>query len=106
MYDYFVNKNKHRLIVKNIYKKMIIYLKNRKKYHLIIIINLVSLYIHFQYSQQPKLYPYKSIFHISELLDYTQLGKDHFFTKSHCFRDFFAEKTELEMMEDQWEKRK
>ena len=29
MYDYFANKNKHRLIVKNIYKNMAIYLKNR-----------------------------------------------------------------------------
>ena len=31
MYDYFVNKNKHRLIVKNEHKNMAIYLKNRKK---------------------------------------------------------------------------
>ena len=30
MYDYFANKNKHRLIVKNIHKNMIIYLKNQK----------------------------------------------------------------------------
>ena len=29
MYGYFANKSKHRLIVKNIYKKMAIYLKNR-----------------------------------------------------------------------------
>ena len=31
MYGYFANKSKHRLIVKNIYKNMAIYLKNRKK---------------------------------------------------------------------------
>ena len=31
MYGYFANKSKHRLIVKNIYKNMTIYLKNRKK---------------------------------------------------------------------------
>ena len=31
MYGYFANKNKYRLIVKNIYKNMTIYLKNRKK---------------------------------------------------------------------------
>ena len=31
MYDYFANKSKHRLIVKNIYKSMAIYLKNRPK---------------------------------------------------------------------------
>ena len=30
MYDYFANKSKHGLIVKNIYKNMAIYLKNRK----------------------------------------------------------------------------
>ena len=30
MYDYFANKSKHRRIVKNIYKNMAIYLKNRK----------------------------------------------------------------------------
>ena len=30
MYGYFANKSKHRLIVKNIYKNMAIYLKNRK----------------------------------------------------------------------------
>ena len=30
MYSYFANKSKHRLIVKNIYKNMAIYLKNRK----------------------------------------------------------------------------
>ena len=29
MYGYFANKSKHRLIVKNIYKNMAIYLKNR-----------------------------------------------------------------------------
>ena len=29
MYDYFANKIKHRLIVKNIYENMAIYLKNR-----------------------------------------------------------------------------
>ena len=29
IYGYFANKSKHRLIVKNIYKKMAIYLKNR-----------------------------------------------------------------------------
>ena len=30
MYGHFANKNKHRLIVKNKYKNMTIYLKNRK----------------------------------------------------------------------------
>ena len=29
MYDYFANKSKYRLIVKNIYKNMAFYLKNR-----------------------------------------------------------------------------
>ena len=29
MYGYFANKSKHKLIVKNIYKNMTIYLKNR-----------------------------------------------------------------------------
>ena len=31
MYGYFANKRKYKLIVKNIYKNMIIYLKNRRK---------------------------------------------------------------------------
>ena len=30
MYGYFTNKSKYRLIVKNIYKNITIYLKNRK----------------------------------------------------------------------------
>ena len=33
MYDYFGNKNKHRLIVKNKHKYMIIYYKNRYYYY-------------------------------------------------------------------------
>ena len=41
MYGYFANKSKHRLIVKNIYKNMAIYLKNRKKYD----INLDNTYL-------------------------------------------------------------
>ena len=32
MYDYFTNKNKHRLIVKNKYNYMAIYYKNENKY--------------------------------------------------------------------------
>ena len=32
MYDYFANKSKHRLIVKNMHKNMAIYLKNRNLY--------------------------------------------------------------------------
>ena len=38
MYDYFANKSKYRLIVKNIYKNIAIYLKNRKKYKEMLII--------------------------------------------------------------------
>ena len=30
MYGYFANKSKHRLIIKNMYKNMAIYLKNRR----------------------------------------------------------------------------
>ena len=36
MHDYFANKNKHRLIVKNVYKNMAIYLKNRLNKYLML----------------------------------------------------------------------
>ena len=33
IYDYFANKSKHKLIIKNKHKNIAIYLKNRKKSH-------------------------------------------------------------------------
>ena len=42
MYGYFANKSKHRLIIKNIYKNMAIYLKNRYVYSIKVEVQIKS----------------------------------------------------------------